>query len=251
MTRTETIARAIARFPHTGPLHADLLAESDVVVTKLRPLLNGHRLGAIVRALFILTVEFAGMLLKLEASGCDCVADRKNGLYKCTTRREHALTTLVTKTLKIILLAAILTHVAGCGSFQSPTIALDTVRDANDFNIVCGFRDAAVKFSPTSMSPCVRGASNDVERAFQVEFLANSACSGIQLANLPDLKPYPAKTSVLSFNSEIADDGTVSVKNSAWRLIGGSGVLSGAVGDMHDTVTNVCRVVKGQGGSVR
>jgi hypothetical protein len=150
-----------------------------------------------------------------------------------------------------ILLAAILIGVAGCASFQSPTIAVDVGRDAAYFNGVCAFHDATAKNFPQFESPCVHGGVNDVEHAFQTEFLANSACSGIHLANLPDLKPYPAKTSVLSFNSQIADDGSVSVKDSAWRLIGGSGMQSGAVGDMHDTVTNVCRIVKGQGGSIQ
>ena len=92
---TKTIALALARIPRSGPLHRDLRDEADVVIAKLRPLLNGHRLGAIVRALFILTMEFAGRLLKVETGGCDCSADRKNGLYKCATRPAHAVTTLV------------------------------------------------------------------------------------------------------------------------------------------------------------
>jgi hypothetical protein len=150
-----------------------------------------------------------------------------------------------------ILLVVVLISVTGCASFQSPTIALNVVLDATYFNSVCAFHDATATHAPTSMSPCVHGGVNDVEHAFQTEFLANSACSGVHLANLPDLKPYPAKTSVLSFNSQIADDGSVSVKDSAWRLIGGSGILSGTVGNMHDTVTSVCRIVKGQGGSTR
>jgi hypothetical protein len=95
MARTETIALAIARIPRSGPLRSDLLAESDVVVTKLRPLLNGHRLGAIVRALLILTVEHASRLLKADADGCDCFSAPVHGLYKCKSRRAHAVTTLV------------------------------------------------------------------------------------------------------------------------------------------------------------
>jgi hypothetical protein len=91
----QTTFRALAGVPRSGPLRRDLRDEADVVIAKLRPLLNGHRLGAIVRALFILTVEHASRLLKVEETGCDCVADAKNGLYKCTTRRVHAVTTLV------------------------------------------------------------------------------------------------------------------------------------------------------------
>jgi hypothetical protein len=34
------------------------------------------------------------MLLEAEETGCDCMADRKNGLYKCQSRREHAVTTV-------------------------------------------------------------------------------------------------------------------------------------------------------------
>lgn len=153
--------------------------------------------------------------------------------------------------MKLTLLAVVLMCVVGCGSFQSPTIALDVVRDANYFNSVCNFHNATAARIPQFRSPCVHGGVNDIEHAFQSEFLANSACSGIRLANLPDLKPYPAKTSVLSFNSQLADDGSVSVKNSAWRLIGGSGNLSGEIGNMHDTVTNVCRIVKGEGGRIQ
>jgi hypothetical protein len=69
--------------------------EADVVIAKLRPLLNGHRLGATVRALFILTVEHAGRLLKAEETGCNCYAEPKQGLYKCESNREHAATTTV------------------------------------------------------------------------------------------------------------------------------------------------------------
>ena len=94
MARTETIALAVARFPRSGPLRRDLRDEADVVIAKLCPLLNGHRLGAIVRALFILTVEHADRLLKTEATGCDCYAEPKHGLYKCVSRRQHALTTI-------------------------------------------------------------------------------------------------------------------------------------------------------------
>ena len=91
---TKTITLALARIPRSGPLHRDLGDEADVVIAKLRPLLNGHRLSAIVRALFILSMEYAGRLLKLETVECDCVADGHHGLYKCTSRRQHALTTI-------------------------------------------------------------------------------------------------------------------------------------------------------------
>lgn len=90
---TKTIALALARIPRSGPLHRDLRDEADVVIAKLRPLLNGHRLGAIVRALFILAVEFAGNLLKAESVGCDCISDAENGLFKCNSKREHAVNT--------------------------------------------------------------------------------------------------------------------------------------------------------------
>jgi hypothetical protein len=150
-----------------------------------------------------------------------------------------------------ILLAGFVIGVTGCASFQSPAIALDIANDASYFNRVCNYQDAVAAQYPTLRSPCVRGGVNDVERKFRTGFLAISACSGIHLANLPDLKPYPAKTSVLSFNSQLADDGSVSVKDSAWRLIGGSGILSGTVGNMYDTVTNLCDIVKGKGGSAQ
>jgi hypothetical protein len=153
--------------------------------------------------------------------------------------------------MKHTLLAVVLMCVVGCGSFQSPTIALDVGRDAAYFNGVCAYQDATAKNFPQFRSPCVRGGVNDVEQSFRTEFLANSACSGVHLANLPDLKPYPAKTSVLSFNSQMADDGSVSGKDSGWRLIGSSGSPSGTVGDMHDTVTNICRIVKGEGGRIQ
>jgi hypothetical protein len=91
MTRTQTIAIALARIPRSGPLRRDLRDEADIVIAKLRPLLNGHRLGAVVRALFILSVECAGRLLKAEAGGCDCYAEPKHGLYKCNSNREHAV----------------------------------------------------------------------------------------------------------------------------------------------------------------
>lgn len=97
MTRTnvQTVAIAFARIPRSGPLRSDLLAEAEIVAKKLRPVLMGYRLGAILYALMTLTAEYTGKLLRVETAGCDCVADRKNGLYKCQSRREHAVTTVV------------------------------------------------------------------------------------------------------------------------------------------------------------
>jgi hypothetical protein len=62
MTRNPTVTLALARIPRSGPLRRDLRDEADVVIAKLCPLLNGHRLGAIVGALFILSMEYAGRL---------------------------------------------------------------------------------------------------------------------------------------------------------------------------------------------
>jgi hypothetical protein len=94
MTKTQTIAIALARIPRGGPLRRDLLQEARLVAKKLRPVLTGYRLGAILYALMTLTAEYIGKLLEAETAGCDCVAERKNGLYKCVSRRQHALTTI-------------------------------------------------------------------------------------------------------------------------------------------------------------
>ena len=97
MTRAdaETVAIALARIPRSGPLRHDLLYEADSVTKKLRPVLTGYRLGALVCALMMLAAECAVELLKAEAAGCTCVSDSKNGLYKCKSGREHAVTTVV------------------------------------------------------------------------------------------------------------------------------------------------------------
>lgn len=94
MIRTQVITRALARIPRSGPLHRDLLEEAEIVAKKLRPVLTGYRLGAILYALMTLTAEYTGRLLEAETAGCDCVADSKNGLHKCGTSRQHALTAI-------------------------------------------------------------------------------------------------------------------------------------------------------------
>jgi hypothetical protein len=45
---TKTITLALARIPRSGPLRRDLLAETDVVTKRLRPVLAGYRLSAIL-----------------------------------------------------------------------------------------------------------------------------------------------------------------------------------------------------------
>lgn len=66
-------------------LYRDLRHEANVLTKKLRPLLEGFRLGAVTMAL--------AALLAAEAEGCDCFADAANGMYKCESRAKHALTT--------------------------------------------------------------------------------------------------------------------------------------------------------------
>jgi hypothetical protein len=69
--------------------------EATLVVKKLRPLLRGFQLGAIVAALAKLEGEYMAQLIAAEALECDCLSDSKHGLYKCKSRRAHAVTTLV------------------------------------------------------------------------------------------------------------------------------------------------------------
>jgi hypothetical protein len=97
MTRTQTLALALARVPHSGALHDDIRAESAVLIKKLRPLLNGYRLGAVIRALFTLAAKYAAQLLRAEAAGCDCTSDAANGLFKCDSARHHAFSEIVIK----------------------------------------------------------------------------------------------------------------------------------------------------------
>jgi hypothetical protein len=66
-----------------------------MLAKKLRPMLEGFRLGAIVTAMATLEAECMAELLAAEAAGCDCYADPKNGMYKCESRAQHALTTQV------------------------------------------------------------------------------------------------------------------------------------------------------------
>jgi hypothetical protein len=95
MNRTQRIALALARIPRSGALHDDLHDEAAVLVKKLRPLLNGFRLGAVIRALFTLAAEYSTQLLRAEASGCDCTHDVSNGLFRCDSSRQHAVTEIV------------------------------------------------------------------------------------------------------------------------------------------------------------
>lgn len=69
------------------------IRQADVVTKRLRPVLTGYRPAAILYALMILATGYTGKSLRAEAAGCDCVADRRNGLYKCVSRRQHAFTT--------------------------------------------------------------------------------------------------------------------------------------------------------------
>jgi hypothetical protein len=94
-TRTQSIVLALARIPPNGSLHDDIRAESAVLIKKLRPLLNGFRLGSVIRALYLLAAEYAGQLLKAEAAGCGCTHDISNGLYKCPSSMHHAVTEIV------------------------------------------------------------------------------------------------------------------------------------------------------------
>jgi hypothetical protein len=81
------------RVPRTGQLYRDLRDESKMLVKRLRPALEGFRLGAVVAALATLEAECVAKLLAAESAGCDCYADPANGLYKCESRAQHALTT--------------------------------------------------------------------------------------------------------------------------------------------------------------
>jgi hypothetical protein len=84
--------RAKVRVPRRQ-LRRDLRDEANVLSNKLRPALEGFRLGAVVAALATLEAECVTALLAAEAAGCDCHADAANGLYKCDSRAQHALTT--------------------------------------------------------------------------------------------------------------------------------------------------------------
>lgn len=74
-------------------LQRDLRDETATLTRKLRPALRGFRLGAVVAALAALEAECVAKLLSAEAAGCDCYSDPANGLYKCDSRSENALTT--------------------------------------------------------------------------------------------------------------------------------------------------------------
>jgi hypothetical protein len=89
--RTQSIASALARVHRQGSLQNDIHAEAAVLVKKVRPLLSGFRLGSVVRALFTLTAEYAGQLLKIEEEGCDCIHDVAHGLFRCDSPRHHAV----------------------------------------------------------------------------------------------------------------------------------------------------------------
>jgi hypothetical protein len=94
-TRTQSVVLALARIPRSGSLHNNIHAESEVLANKLRPLLVDYRLGAVIRALFVLAAEYAGELLRAEREGCDCTHDVSHRLFRCNSNRQHAVTTLV------------------------------------------------------------------------------------------------------------------------------------------------------------
>jgi hypothetical protein len=87
------MTRAKTRVPRSR-LYRDLRDEANVLTKKLRPMLEGFRLGAVTMALAALESENMEKLLAAEALGCDCISEPKHGLYKCKSRRAHAVTTL-------------------------------------------------------------------------------------------------------------------------------------------------------------
>ena len=95
MTRTQRIIVALTHIPRSGSLHDDLHDEAAVLVKKLRPMLVDQRLGAVIRALFVLAAEYSTQLLRAERKGCDCPHDLANGLFRCTSNRQHAVTEIV------------------------------------------------------------------------------------------------------------------------------------------------------------
>ncbi len=74
-------------------LDRDLRDEAKVLTKRLRAMLAGFRLGAIISAMATLEAECMAQLLASEATGCDCISDPANGLYECDSRAKHALTT--------------------------------------------------------------------------------------------------------------------------------------------------------------
>ena len=86
MTRAETCV------PRTQ-LKRDLRDEATLLTKNLRPMLEGFRLGAVTVALAALEAECMAALVAAEASGCNCISDPANGLYKCDSRHEYAVNT--------------------------------------------------------------------------------------------------------------------------------------------------------------
>lgn len=95
MTRTQRIIVALTHIPRSGSLHDDIRAESAALTKKLRPLFIDYRLGAVIHALFTLAAEYSKQLLRAEREGCDCTHDIPNGLFRCTSGRQHAVTEIV------------------------------------------------------------------------------------------------------------------------------------------------------------
>jgi hypothetical protein len=85
------VTRPKTRIPRSQ-LYRDLRHEANVLTKKLRPMLEGFRLGAVTMALAALEREAMNKLLAAENAECDCVADAKHGLHKCDSRAQHALT---------------------------------------------------------------------------------------------------------------------------------------------------------------
>ena len=94
-SRTQAIAAALARVPRSGSPHADVCSESAVVIKKLRPLLVGFKLGSVLRARYVLGAGYSCQLLRAEAAGCDCTHDVSQGMFRCTSSRQHAVTEIV------------------------------------------------------------------------------------------------------------------------------------------------------------
>jgi hypothetical protein len=94
-THVQTTILALARVPRSGSLHNDIYGESALLVKKLRPMLNGFRLGSVVRALYTLAAQYSTQLLRAERRGCDCISDSANGLFRCESSRRHAVTEIV------------------------------------------------------------------------------------------------------------------------------------------------------------
>ena len=100
----------------------------------------------------------------------------------------------------------------------------------------------------------------ETETKFASAFASNPECKGLGIyqgfyrpeeISKKDTDMERQMEYTLMFNIDVRPSGELSIEQTGWSLVSkGMKVTSGNLGNIDDAVTKVCRIAKGQGGSL-